>query len=143
MFVFSWAVHCCVFQQRWGGLLEGRMVSSLIAIQRGCTSTAAVGIELQLCFAIYDHRLSMLMLLFFMTEDQADASVYFLLLHSTCFFWECISCFFPRLCAVNYFGSVLSMSFVNSTARLKSSDDDVTFALVVVRSKIQPRFTSP
>jgi hypothetical protein len=59
------------------------------------------------------------------------------------FFSECISCFFPRLCAVNYFGSVLSMSFVNSTARLKSSDDDVTFALVVVRSKIQPRFTSP
>jgi hypothetical protein len=59
------------------------------------------------------------------------------------FFLECISCFFPRLCAVNYFGSVLSMSFVNSTARLKSSDDDVTFALVVVRSKIQPRFTSP
>jgi hypothetical protein len=65
----------CFSTQRWGGLLEGRMVSSLIAIQRGCTSTAAGGIELRLCFAIYDHRLSMLMLLFFMTEDQADASV--------------------------------------------------------------------
>ena len=119
------------------------MVSSLIAIQRGCTSTAAVGIELRLCFAIYDHRLSMLMLLFFMTEDQADASVSTFFCYILHVFLECISCFFPRLCAVNYFGSVLSMSFVNSTARLKSSDDDVTFALVVVRSKIQPRFTSP